>query len=80
MCLNNHIKVHLFFYYFQNTFKKSVWTNIFIALIHPINGQLLIRSAQTGLPNARKRRPVFPPSGQPSTVHLPGGARYLLPV
>ena len=36
-------------------------------LIHPIqwttNGQLLTRSAQTGPPNARKRRPVFPPAG-----------------
>ena len=27
------------------------------------NGQLLIRSAQTGPPNIRKRRPVFPPAG-----------------
>ena len=29
MCLKNHIKLHLVFYYFQNTFKKSVRNNIF---------------------------------------------------
>ena len=27
------------------------------------NGQLLIQSAQTGLPNTRKRRPASPPAG-----------------
>ena len=41
MCLKNHIKVHLFFYYFDNTFKKSVWTNILILKYgkekHPLN-------------------------------------------
>ena len=30
MCLKNHIKLHLIFYYFQDTFKKSVRNNIVI--------------------------------------------------
>ena len=35
------------------------------------NGQLLIRLAQTGPPNARKRRPVFPPAGRSVVLCTP---------
>ena len=35
------------------------------------NGQLLIRSAQTGPPNARKRRPVLPLAGRSVVLCTP---------
>ena len=41
---------------------------------------MLNRSAQTGPPNVRKRRPVFPPAGRSIVLCTPHGASYFLPV
>ena len=45
------------------------------------NGQMLFRSALTGSPNVRKRRPVFPPASRSLVlVHSPDGVLNPLPV
>ena len=42
---------------------------------------LLNRSVQTGPPNVRERRPVFPLAGRSIVqVHSPDGVSYFLPV
>ena len=54
--------------------------NFYKLIPYPMDN-LLNRSVQTGPPNVRKRRPVFPPAGRSVVlVHSPDGVSYFLPV
>ena len=65
ICLSCTVRDNCVFVFYTDGCQK--WKKIanLISKVNTLsNGQLLIRSVQTGPPNARRRRPVFPPAGR----------------
>ena len=64
--INNPKRAYLFLYLLTNKIANLISKLNFYKLIPYPMDNMLNRSAQTGPPNVRKRRPVFPPAGRSS--------------